>query len=454
MVKRLMLILVALVIVGIALPAFAEVQNVKVSGDITAFGISRSGYNLGNVNKSDDTESHAASIMRLRVDADLTENVSTTVRLLNERDWGGNTGDLDGSTVGTVLIDLAYVSLKEFLYSPLSLTIGRQELHFGNDFIIGDPDTNNQVSGASMSDADLSSKKAFDAVRATLNYDPLVIDAFWAKIEENNVFGATGALLAEKDDVDAFGVNARYDFGGKYKTIGELYWFGKVDSSNNDIAHLDKKATRVNNIGARVEVSPTERLNLQGELAWQFGKTNNVLLTNTVKQNAMAAQGIARYALDMKYDPVLMAIYTYYSGNRDNVGGQAWDPMYENQTAGHIINFLFNASNAHNLNLRASIVPVKDMTLSLDYVWLNLAQEVSALAVFNPAHTSSGALTSTNLGKKHLGDEIDVTLKYDYTEDVQLGLLAGWFKPGNVFTKGGTSVTDVKELIASCKVSF
>ena len=41
-----------------------------------------------------------------------------------------------------IALDLANVRLKEFLYAPLDLTIGRQELHYGNDFIMGDPDTN------------------------------------------------------------------------------------------------------------------------------------------------------------------------------------------------------------------------------------------------------------------------------------------------------------------------
>src|SRR3989338_8971955 len=98
--KRLIMILALAFVVGIAFSAYAEVQNVKVSGDINVQGVSRNNLILrGNSNapKFDDVQtafneydrriSGIISQMRLRVDADLTDNVSTTVRLINERVW-------------------------------------------------------------------------------------------------------------------------------------------------------------------------------------------------------------------------------------------------------------------------------------------------------------------------------------------------------------------------------
>src|SRR3989338_5328592 len=199
--KRLIMILALAFVVGIAFSAYAEVQNVKVSGDITAQGVSRQNLILrggdsnplgavsssltgGPFNEYDRSISGIISHVRVRIDADLTDNVSTTVRLINERVWGSetnasNSGTDNSSNVG---IDLAYATMKEFLYSPLSLTIGRQELHFGNQLLIGDPDTNNLMSGHGIAQAgigqflpksldDLTLRKGFDAVRATLNYD-------------------------------------------------------------------------------------------------------------------------------------------------------------------------------------------------------------------------------------------------------------------------------------------
>ncbi|MDD5005811.1 MAG: alginate export family protein [Candidatus Omnitrophica bacterium] len=457
--KRLMLLLVFALVLGLVIPAYAEVQNIKVSGDITMYGISRDGFNMGDTTiKADDTESHAATIARLRIDADLTENVGATLRLINERDW-----DAEAASTSEIVVDLASITLKEFLYSPLTLTLGRQELHFGNDFIVGDPDANNNAAGTTLTDFDLSSKKAFDAVRGTLNYDPLVLDLFWAKIDENTVLGTN--TNPEKDDIDLFGINARYDFGGKWKTIGETYYFGKIDNSVRDTnaaisptgANINKKATRIHTVGVRGEVTPTPRLNLQGETAYQFGTYNdgaNSTLNNS-KVSAWAAQGIATYALNMKYSPVLMAIYSVYSCSDSGSAAHSWDPMFENQTSGHIINVLFNATQSQVLNLRGSIVPAEDLKLTLDYVWLNLSNDLDANSVLintrNPSHV---AHTNAYSGNRHLGDEIDLTLTYDYTADVQLGLMAGYFRPGQAFAVSDHRFGDVKEAIASIKVSF
>ena len=263
--KRLIMILALAFVVGLSLSAYAEVQNVKVSGDLSVMGVGRDNLDLAKPFKSpgaavpttdyDDKEASLLSITRVRVDADLTDNVSTTVRLLNERNWNGQGNSLGGPNTniggaaaygGTrgiltpaaaadnglglanavdedeITLDLAYVMLKEFLYSPLSLTIGRQELRFGTALVIGDPDTNIWSSRTSLAQGDLSARKSFDAVRATLDYDPLVVDMVYAKIEEGNV--------ALNNDVTLTGVNAAYELD-KATTL-EGFFFSKVKGSN------------------------------------------------------------------------------------------------------------------------------------------------------------------------------------------------------------------------------
>ena len=62
--------------------------------------------------------------------------------------------------------------------------------------------------------------------------------------------------------------------------------------------------------------------------------------------------------------------------------------------------------------------------------------------------------------KGYLGIEIDLTLTYDYTEDVQLSLLGAMFTPSSaintVNTKGGNASNRASavELIGSMKVTF
>src|SRR3989338_8785341 len=78
---------------------YAETQSVKVSGDLTMRGIFRDSYALqssppeaatgaaaiGNLDSS--RQSYFMTVAALQVDADLTDNVSTVIRILNQRDW-------------------------------------------------------------------------------------------------------------------------------------------------------------------------------------------------------------------------------------------------------------------------------------------------------------------------------------------------------------------------------
>src|SRR5208282_889581 len=96
------------------------IQNVKVSGDITTTFLDRNTFSLG---QTVGTEAYAESGMpcsdgltdcfepiglkkqnvfitqtRLRVDADLSDNVSTTVGIINERAWNSENTPLNGSS--------------------------------------------------------------------------------------------------------------------------------------------------------------------------------------------------------------------------------------------------------------------------------------------------------------------------------------------------------------------
>ena len=113
--KHLIFILSVTVAMGlIATAVYADVQNVKVSGDIIVRGIFRKDVDFnGDTTDVQDQGSWLMSTARLRLDADLTDNVGVAVRIINERDWDGEgtaaSDDID--------LDLAYLTLKDFLLS-------------------------------------------------------------------------------------------------------------------------------------------------------------------------------------------------------------------------------------------------------------------------------------------------------------------------------------------------
>jgi hypothetical protein len=462
-------------VLGLAVSAHAAVQNVKVSGDLKASAIGRSNFDLGAsyTSQQNDASNVIMSQARLRVDADLTENVSTTVRLLNERDWGTEGQEADDTDID---LDLASVTLKELLYSPLTVTLGRQEIRLGNGFVVGDPDTNRTTTNAhsGMANRDKSLRKAFDAAKATLNYDPLIIDAFYSKIDENVQVG-TGE---DKDDIDLYGVNAKYGLGDDWKTALESYFLYRRDETTNlNTTDTGNKTDKVYAPGLRISTNPTDSLNLQGEIAWQFGTWTAPDAIDTVlgvsrRREAMAAQVMATLALPFEkleqYSPVVGATYSYYSGDSnaadDTTGAdkkyRAWDPLFEDQGTG-ISNVLFQATNVHVINFNTSVVPLDDVKLRFDYTELYLDRRLDLQRWTNPSvnlYTLYGidgaSMNPTMYKERHLGREFDLALAYDYTEDVQFGLSAGLFFPGSAFGKQDLTLKTASEVIGTCSVSF
>ena len=101
----------------LALPAYAEVQNIKISGDATVRSLFRDNYDLDADNDDSHPDNYFMHSLGLNVLADLTDNVGATVRLVSQRDWDNS----NNSTTGTsdeefdVDLDLAYATLKEVI---------------------------------------------------------------------------------------------------------------------------------------------------------------------------------------------------------------------------------------------------------------------------------------------------------------------------------------------------
>ncbi|MCX5701456.1 MAG: alginate export family protein [Candidatus Omnitrophica bacterium] len=499
--KRLIIILAVAFMLGLSLAAYAEVQNVKVSGDILMRAISRSDLTLNpDVNKY--KASGITSQVRVRVDADLTDNVSTTIRLLNERSWGDQLNPMDavltdeGVDVGDPWdisspyadsswlgsedfeIDLAYVTLKEFLYSPLTLTIGRQELRFGNALIIGDVDTN-MLSNSFAIPLDLSLKKSFDAIRATLDYTPWVLDLVYSKIAEHDVWWATNLYNnrphgeMERNDTDLYGINASLDTKNALGIEGklDLYYWLRRNLYGNSMWDGNYKKDECNTIGALLTGKILKNLTGNIEYAWQFGYVPydiTYMNDDNAKRQAFAIQGGLNYMIQSeKYkdkSPMVGIKYTYLSAdNKADGKATMWDPMFEDQTPNNLVNAMFPNTGTQNINILGSIKPTEDTTLAINYgyYWLSKKPKDNGVipAIYGSSPSSEWTLWN-NDGKRALGSALDLTATYDYTEDVQFGLTFGMFAPGKALKDAeygshpdgyeGTAT----QLIGSMKVTF
>jgi len=446
--RRLIIVLALLFVAGMTCAAYAEVQNVKVSGDLLFMAVDRNQFDLERGAKGDkinDNESFLSSQIRLRVDADLTDNVSTTIRLISERSW-----DSETNASSDVDVDLAYVTLKEFLYSPLSITVGRQELRYGNGLIIGASGTYSSgvLNGIP---SDLSIRKSFDAAKATLNYDPLTVDFIYAKIDR----GMSGDdYIKRSRDVDLYGVYASYDFGRK-GLKADLYFFDKRDKSHIDTSSTGpRKGDDIETLGALVSATPIENLKTSLEIANQFG---NISYDNSGKhkQRAWAGQFMADYTFPkVKYTPAIGMSYTYLSGDGKSDGNKdkEWNVMYYDQALNGITYALLPFTNMQVWNVKGSMKPMDDITVLANVGFYGLNKYRSSMSSAKFDGNGDYQSYTMNPEKKHLGTAVDLTGIYDYTEDVQLGLTFGYFKPGDAFT--GCNNDPATQFIGSMKVTF
>lgn len=443
----------------ICAPAFAEVQNVKVSGDITVRGLVRENYDLdkndsngGNsgTNASNNSDTFFMQNVGVNVDADLTDNVSTAVRLISQRDWnqGNQTSAFD------VTVDTAYVTLKEMIYAPLTLTIGRQDLWFGRGFVVG---ANLKNPNSGLSALEYTENTAFDAVKATIDLAPWKLDGFYSRINDRS-YTTTSVSSGRKD---LFGANTGYKFD-QYNAESEIYYFGKTDKT------AASNASQVNTYGLRGSLEPITNLTVGAEGALQRGRYSDINGGNYDKQRQIRAYAYNLYGkynfADVTWKPTLGLEWISLSGEKNLTDSSkrwgGWDAMYRGKIDNSIRdyqNWLYNTrarigntssawdqdsglSNQNSLLVTGTVAPIEDVTLKGSYAhfWLNE----------KPTEANRGTLQAGD----EVGDEVDLLLTYDYTEDVSFGLLAAWFMPGKIFPSGqNDTATDV---VGSMKVAF
>jgi len=447
-----MMFCIVAVAVAVTVSAFAAVQNVKVSGDLALRNLNRKSFDMGPMapggvvdpNGRDD-QHFLMNTARVRIDADLTDNVSTVVRLVNERDWD--------SAVNTyqVGVDTAYVTLKEFFYAPLTLTIGRQPIWWGKGFVVGSNGMAWDPAGSILAN-EYTSFTNFDAVRATLDYAPWTVDSFYSKLVNN-------ATATNEDDVDVVGINVGYKFA-EYNAESEAY---VVNIDRHGLDTTDGDPQKTTTFGLRGSMDPLANISLWAEGDYQIGHYNPAFMANshpgpagavalavlntTRERKAWACDVGGEYRFsDYAWKPKLGGEYILYSGDsapwqHSNSTYRGWDPVLRGKYDTAIHEFQGRVyrtydeydpaafTNRQQFAIFGVIKPLDTVAVNARYTHIRL-------------HKGLGASDSPDFGpptsrSSHIGDEVDANLTYDYTEDVQFGLLGAIFLPGKYYD-GGT----------------
>ena len=451
----------------------AEVQNIKVGGDVQVYAVSEEDIDLdSSAASSGDTPNgggdYLTSYVRLYLSADLTDNVSAFIRLLNERDWG------DGVTLGTgtaatggvadtgvisptaarddleIELDLAYVTFTDVLGYPLTVTVGRQEIFIGEGFLIADGEANT-LGGTHEYDL----KKAFDAITAAIDLRPFTLALVVAKAVEG---------VTQNTDCDLYGMNLTYDYLDQ-----ATFDFGLFATSYHPDLVTNAGTGTVNaadedcyTVSVRGEGEPLPQLIpglfLKGEVAYQWG--DKIEVTTIAERDAWGGYGGAEYLFDFYMEPYIKTCMVVLTG--DDLNGddnyEKFEPLFSGETYGLIANdrdlLGLNAATRYSrsdltgeamtnmriFSLGGGLRPTE--STKVDLTWYNFDVQDEYI----------------NANGDGFGNELDITFDYDYTEDVRLGLTIAVFNPtGDDLTVTESAIErndTASQVVGSLKVSF
>jgi len=383
---------VALVVV-FAVSAHAKVENVKVGGEIRFRADKWDNFDLNDDTSTLDRDFYRGRA-RLNASAELTDNVSTYIRLVQDQEWG----DYDG-TNERILLEQAYVTFKEFFYKPLTLQIGRQWFYYDNALVLA------------MNEDPLNDPGyriwTFDGIKATLELEPWSIDLFTVKeIESKN-----------GDDKDLYGIYATWKATEDWKFKPYVIYEHDSSSSDNSPIYL----------GILTNCSAIDNLDLHAEVVKVEGDYG------TYDRDALAVDVGATYTFaDITYKPSITVQYVFGSGD---------DPGTNDNEAYELIGLsdhgtwyiacgdYQNFQNLHMIRVGAGAKFTDKLSFDLD-LHKFIMDENEHISMDNVNINTANGLKGTD---DDFGLEAVLAIKYAYTEDVTFKLVGAYFAPGDAF---------------------
>ncbi|NUM52909.1 MAG: alginate export family protein [Candidatus Hydrogenedentes bacterium] len=421
---------------------------------------------------------------RLNVKADFTNDVSAFMELESYDFWGEDfrsdyiTGaDRRAATGDDVEMYQAYIDVNEMYGMPLRLRIGRQELAFGSQWLVGPKDFGPFYRG-----------RSFDALRLTYATDITTVDAWYSTLAE-------GGIAEEDEDVAFYGVYATCK--ALENIAFDAYWLWVRDARSlndtNFIAPIewledafnldDYDTTNLHTVGLRAS-GVLGAFDFDVETAYQFGDADRngfffkpyLYGDDGAEYDAWGLTAQVGYAFDVAWQPHVFAKYAYYEGedNRDINFWQWLNPfdrpeasvsfnrLFSNQMYNGFFDLQNDFSNAHIFMIGAQAHPMEAIDLHVDLQYI-IADE----PFDSPRTVSLGGFKVpvapalsfwTQAGDDELGWVTDIVITYHYSEDLMFmahwshlfageGLEDGSFFAGNGTIFGGGSDDDDGDFI-------
>ncbi|PCJ51373.1 MAG: hypothetical protein COA73_17560 [Candidatus Hydrogenedentota bacterium] len=331
--------LLAVMMVGIAVPAFAQLQNVEVGGSIRIRGNYYSVDAPGMIGVDSDNYASNANVEQrttVNVKADFADDVTAFIELDALNNWGddfredtltgqanlGNSNSFfdrapsSSSSANLTNVNLyqAYIETRETGGYPVTLRIGRQEIQFGSEWLVGNNDTAANFTGLS-----------FDGITARYDADSWNATALWVKLAENRA-------IEQDIDNDLYGIYASYT--GFEDIVVDAYWFyARLAGVGNDglgrgiSASFSPDTIELHTIGLRA-AGTYGQFDFEVEAAYQTGKVFDGVSASGIAVRGLGASDVdfdaiganveVGYTFDSNYQPRVFIGAAYFEGPDDN----------------------------------------------------------------------------------------------------------------------------------------
>lgn len=355
-------------------------------------------YNDKDFNSNTDANSFTELRSRLGVLYSPSENLTGFVQIQDSRRFGTEPNTL--SSMANLDLHQAYFKIDNFFKLPINIKIGRMELSYGAQRLIGAVGWHNVG-------------RSFDGSVIKLVTKSVNIDFIAARTNESGFAG---------DSLDTF----------LYSAYGDLMIADRLNIQPFVIAEYKAKADfNRYTIGIYMGCKDKKKA-FQHELdaAYQLGTQNA-----TQDISAFMVAYNFGYTLNSKVKPTFGAGIAYLSGDdgKDADKYKVFNTLYatNHKFYGYMDYFLNIPTHTYGLGLmdihvKASIVPIQKLKVALAFHMFNA----------NADYTLIDGSTSTSFGS-----EIDLTLSYKYNSNVKFVGGFSFFAPGDIFkeTKGEDS---------------
>ncbi len=341
--------------------------------------------------------------VRAQVKAVLDKDVDVFVQVQDVRIWGEETNTLNDYRADNFDLHQGYVTLNKIRGSGVSIRVGRQEISLGGQRLVGAVDWTQQA-------------RSMDGVRATLS----------------PAWGSVDVLGIRLLDTSAAGIGSNAYFGGVYATAkasgGTLDGYGLYNRASGGAK------TNQYTLGARW-VGKARSVVYRIEGAYQLGKRGGSDVSAFLF-GGRAGIPIGKSTVTLWYD--------YLSGDDNATDGKVkvFDTLFATNHKFYGYADVFLNIPVHTGNLGLQDVALKFSIPLREGVKLDVDGHAFFLAKKGRA---SG---------KHLGEEVDVTLSYKYSNEVMVVCGASYVAAKQALADIGRLKKDLKFAYAMMNVAF